>query len=139
VPASSEGWSPTLSITGQAKSNYAVTFDLRNVSSALIDQTYGYLTNATSTYALMITDLNGGTNLALGSNYANPFVYGAAYPFGGDFVFSQIIVAPGDQAIVPIPEASTVASMLGATFVAALVGFRLHQRRQFALAPVAVV
>lgn len=141
VPASTDvSWNSHLSITGASFSNYSYTFDLTSISSNLINSQYGYLTNSSSTYMLLLTDQTGNTNLGLGLNFSNPFAYGAAYPLGGntDYVFSQIVVAPGSQQLVPTPEASTIVSVLAIGFVVALVGFRLRQRRQLALVPVAV-
>ncbi len=140
VPASTDPlWDSTLSITGASYKNFSYTFDLTSVSSSLINATYGYLTDSSKTYALLLVDQTGSTNLALGGNFANNFTYGAAYPLGGssDAVFSQIVVAPGSQQLVPVPEASTVAAIIGGSFAAALVGLRLRQRKQMIAAPLA--
>ena len=140
IPASTDAsWSSTLSITGATYKNYSYTFDLKGVTSGLIDPTYGYLTNASDTYALLLTDTTGNTNLGLGLNFSNPFTYGAAYPLGGntDYVFSQIVVTPGSESPV-VPESSTVASALAALFVAGIVVLRLRQRRRQQLAPIPV-
>lgn len=139
IPASNT-WTETLG----ANATFEYEFDLLSLSEtfpSLIDATYGYLTSSSSTYALMLTNTGGPTNLALGQTNTNAFAYGQAYLGGGeysrDWTFSQIVVAPGNQNIVPIPESSTVAALLGTAFVAGLVGFRVRQRRQLALVPVA--
>lgn len=141
IPASNSGlWSSSLSITGGSYANYSVTLDLTSLTSNLINSTYGYLTSSTKTYALLLTDSTAATdNLALGGNFSNNFTYGAAYPIGGsaDWVFSQIVVVPDTIQLVPTPEAGTVASIAAAVLVAGLTSFRLRQRRQLALAPVA--
>lgn len=136
-PSTDSSWSSTLDITGASFRNYSYTFDLTSISSSLVVPVYGYVTNPSDTYALLLTDTTGGTNLGLGLNFSNPFTYGSAYPLGGnsDYVFSQINVVPGSQAVVPTPESGTVAALLGAALVAGLVGFRLRQRRQLALVP----
>ena len=143
VPASTDAaWANNLSITGQSFKNYSVLFDFTTLTSSLINSNYGYLTSASKTYAFLLTDLSGGTsNLALGANFSNTFQYGAGYPLGGtsDLVFSEIAVAPGNQQLVPTPEAGTVATLVAATLVAALVGFRLYQRRKLELVPAPVV
>lgn len=132
VPASTDNsWTNNLSITNGAYRNFSYAFDLTTLSGPLINATYGYLTDSSKTYALILTDQTGSTNLALGGNFSGAFAYGAAYPLGGatDMVFSQIVVAPGNQPLVPVPEASTVASLATAALVAGLVIFRQRQRR----------
>lgn len=136
VQASTDAsWSETLSITGAAFRNFSYTFDFTTLDSNLVDGLYGYVTNPAKTYALILTNTSGATNLALGVNYSDPFAYGGAFgTTGPDFVFSQISVVPGTQTITPEP--GTVAGILGCLFVAGLVGFRLYQQRQTGLAPV---
>jgi hypothetical protein len=96
-----------------------------------------------STYALLFTS-TVDQGFGLGTLGGNKFPYGTAYDSGGnlnplptsptDYAFSYISVE------VPpvIPEASTVASIIAAIFIAGLVGFRLRQRRLQQLAPVPV-
>jgi hypothetical protein len=140
VPASTDvTWVNNLSITGGAFRNFSTTFDFTTLSSPLINATYGYLTSASKNYALMLTNTSGNTNLGLGLNTADIFTFGykGFAESGEDWVFSQIIVAPGDQQLTPVPEASTVASAAALAMVGALVGFRVRQRRQLVAAPVA--
>ena len=145
VPAQGgSGWTSTLTngTNGNTYANFAYTFDLSTLSSGLIDSTYGYLTNPNNTYALMLTnttvDNNNSsiaTGLALGLTNADVFAYGATNLGFNDWTFAQIVVAPGNQQLTPIPEPSTVAAIAGAVFVAGLVVLRLRQR-QLALIPV---
>lgn len=145
-------WSPTLSyvdsnnqthVTG-SYANASLTLDFTSLTSNLINETYGYLTDASKTYAVMLTYVDGDTNLALGQNTSGSFTYGYAYTSGvysqylpNDYVFSSISVVPGSYQLVPTPEPATIASIAAAVLVAGLVSLRLRQRRQLALAPVA--
>ena len=87
----------------------------------------------------MLTNLTGSTNLGLGFNFSSSFSNGIASPFNsGDWVFSNIALVPGNVNLSPVPESGTIAAITGAVLVAALVGFRLRQRRQLTLAPVAI-
>lgn len=132
VPASNSGWSVLANNTqpGGPYMTYSYTFDLTSLVAPMISATYGYLTSPSSTYALMLTDLTGGTNLALGLTNTNSFAFGATNLGFNDWTFSQIVVSTS-----AIPEASTVASLAALVLVAGLVALRLRQRR--ALAPVA--
>lgn len=99
-------------------------------------------TSATQTYAML---LQSATNSSIGLSFtnSNAFAYGAmaqqfdatnvgTLPFF-DWGFSQLVVAPY---VAPTPESGTVAAIAGVVLVAGLVGLRLRQRRQLALAPV---
>jgi len=128
-----------LSITHQTFSNYSYTFDFTSISDSLINATYGYLTDSTKSYALMLTNTTGSsTNLGLGLNDSDTFAYGykGTVGSGEDWVFSQIVVAPGNQDLVPVPESSTVASLVVGAMVFGLVGYRMNQRRRAAVTPV---
>jgi hypothetical protein len=139
VPSSSSGWSTITNGFGTFNT-YAYDFDLTSIGSPLVHSFFGYLTDSSKTYALMLTDLTGGANgLALGLTNSNAFAYGATNLGFNDWTFAQIVVAPGNQELVPVPESSTVAAIGSAVLVAGLVGFRLRQRRAAAQAPVAVV
>lgn len=133
VPAVGPGWT-TLTNSFSTYNTYEVTFDLTTLSStysSLIHETYGYLTSASNTYALMLTDLTGtNTGLGLGLTNTNSFAYGATSFGFNDWTFDQIVVAPGSQVLVPVPEAGTVASIIGGVFVAGLMGLRLRQKRR---------
>lgn len=129
VPASSSGWT-TLTNSFGTFNTYAYEFDLTTINSAFINDTFGYLTDSSKTYALMLTDTTGGSNnLALGLTNTNAFAFGATNFGFNDWTFAQIVVAPGNQQLVPVPESSTVAAVGSAALVAGLVGFRLRQRR----------
>ncbi|MBX3736534.1 MAG: hypothetical protein KF715_07595 [Candidatus Didemnitutus sp.] len=134
IPASNAGgWSNLQNNTNGSYTSYSATFDFTTIVSPFVSATYGYITNPANTYALMLTDQTGGTNLGLGFINTNPFAYGAAAPFGiNDWTFSQVVVSTS-----AIPEASTVASLAALVLVAGLVALRLRQRRALALAPVA--
>lgn len=133
VPASSSGWS-TLTNDNGTFNTYAYTFDLTSLASTyagLINQDYGYLTSASNTYALMLTNTSGvNTNLALGLTNGDPFAYGATNLGFLDYAFAQIVVAPGNQTLVPVPETGTVASIIGGVFILGLFGLRMRQRRR---------
>lgn len=139
IPASgSAGWSSTLALTGDAFANYSHTFNLAGLSSSLVHSTYGYLTDSAKSYALMLTNVTGSfTNLGLGLSNDDLFGYGYARGQSDyDYVFSQIVVAPGSQTLVPIPETGTVVSLAALVLVAGLAVLRVRQRRL--QAPVAV-
>ncbi len=127
--------------------NYSQEFDLTSFSQSLpqlVDATYGYLTAPGLTYALMLTNTTGvNTGLGLGqTNTGNLFTFGAAWDGEGlyrDWTFAQISVVPEGYDLPPVPEASTVAAMIGAAFIAALVGLRIRQRRQLGALPAAPV
>jgi len=141
IPASTDvSWASTLAVTGAAFNNYSYSFDFTTLSGSLINATYGYLTDSTKAYALMLTNTTGSvTNLGLGLNTAdNPdYGYKGFAASGEDWVFSQIVVYGGNQQLVPVPESSTVASLAVGAMVFGLVGFRMNQRRRAAVAPVA--
>lgn len=125
------GWSSTLT-NGSPSNTYAnfeYTFDLTSLSSNLIDPTYGYLTNSSNTYALMLTNSGGSTGLALGLTNADVFAYGATNLGFNDWTFAQIVVAPGSQNLVATPEPGTVAALVATFFVGGLVLLRLRQRQ----------
>jgi hypothetical protein len=140
VPASSDpSWSSFTNGNGTFAS-YALSFDLAslagNYGSFVVDATYGYLTSSASTYALMLTQTSSST-LSLGFiTDPVPFPYGTTNFGVFDYVFSQIIVAPGSQQLVPVPESSTVASVVVGVMVFGLVGYRINQRRRSEVAPV---
>ncbi len=141
IPASTDSsWVSNLSITNAPFKNYSRTFDFTTLSGALINTTYGYLTDSNKSYALMLTNLSGSTNMGLGLNDADVFAFGyksGTLPAAGeDWVFSQIVVAPGSQTLVPVPESSTVASVVVGAMVFGLVGFRINQRRRSEVASV---
>jgi len=143
IPAATSGqWSSTLANdahSGGAFLNFAYTFDLSSISSSFTNATYGYLTNASNSYAMMLTlqDSND-TGVALGEISGNPFAYG--YEEGTpsrDWTFAQLAVVPndGDHSIAPAPEPATVAAMCAALLIGGLAFLRLRQR-QLALVPV---
>lgn len=134
VPASNSGQWTTLTNSGGTYTTFAYQFDLASLTSEFTHGTFGYLTNASKTYALMLTNTTGSeTNLGLGvTNNNTAFAYGEGFDgseYYRDWVFAQIVVAPGNQQLVPVPESSTVAAVASAALVAGLVGFRLRQRR----------
>lgn len=141
IPAASGGqWSSTLANNGGAFPNFSYSFDLSSISSGLIDPTYGYLTDPTKSYIMLLTNTSGtNTGLGLGeidSSGTDAFAYG--YEKGTsdrDWTFAQIVVAPGNQnlGITPIPESSTVAAIVGAVFIFGLIGLRLRQRQLVAV------
>jgi len=103
-----------------------------------------YPTDSSLTYALLLTNnsaSSAGVSLGYsGDTFSNgSAAVGFSLPGLGsyaDYTFSNIVyVKAGD--VVPTPEAGTMASIAGAALIAGLVGFRLRQRRQLALAPVA--
>ncbi|MBI5426291.1 MAG: hypothetical protein HZA32_19625 [Opitutae bacterium] len=134
IPASNSGWAPLPNNTspGGPYNTYAYTFDLTTLVSPMISATYGYNTSPGNTYALMLTDLTGGTNLGLGVTNIDAFAYGATNIGFNDWTFSQISVFT-----TPVPEASTVASLAALVLVAGLVALRLRQRRALQPAPIA--
>jgi hypothetical protein len=126
------GWS-TLTNGNGSYNTYAQTFNFGGF----------YETDSSLSYALLLTNNSASTaGVSLGWNFDNTnTLFGngsASVGFGpnADYTFSNIVyVKAGD--VVPTPEAGTMASIAGAALVAGLVGFRLRQRRQLALAPVA--
>ncbi len=154
-PTSDPAWTNTLGyidpvsqqpVNNGTYRNTSVTFDFTSVISGLVHSEFGYLTNAAKTYGFMLTYVSGDTNLALGDNgsstFTNGYVYNSnlgslSYLLPNDYVFAAISVVPGNQELVPVPEASTIASIAGAVLVAGLVIARTRQRRQVANAPVA--
>lgn len=137
VPAEGgSGWTTSLTngTGGNTYANFAYTFDLTTLTSGLIDSTYGYLTNPNNTYALMLTNSGAATGLGLGLTNADVFAYGATNMGFNDWTFAQIVVAPGNQQLTPIPESGTVAAFAGVVLVAGLVLLRLRQR-QLAMVP----
>ncbi len=157
IPASADAaWTNTLSyidpqtqqqVNNGTYRNASVTFDFTSVISQLVHNEFGYLTDASKTYGFMLTYVSGDTNLALGDNTASTFTNGfvhntnlgpLSYLLPNDYVFAAISVVPGNQQLVPVPEASTIASIAGAVLVAGLVVARTRQRRQAAaVAPIA--
>lgn len=135
IPASNSGWSLLANNTspGGPYSTYEYVFDLTTLISPMISASYGYNTSPGNTYALMLTDLTGGTNLGLGLTNTNAFAYGATNIGFNDWTFSQISVSTS-----AIPEASTVASLAALALVAGLVALRIRQRRAAELVPVPV-
>lgn len=126
---------------GNPTNAYAHTFDLSAITSTLVHATYGYLTNSSKTYALMLTNVSGtNTGLALGLTNEDEFAFGYARGFTAqDWAFAQITVAPGNQQLVPIPESSTAAMAGSVMLVAFLVNSRMRQRRATAQAVVTEV
>ena len=112
---------------------YEYSFDLSTIQSAFTHSTFGYLTNSTKTYAMMLTNQGATTGLGLGlTSSGSLFTYGVAFDgedYYRDWTFAQIVVAPGNQTLVPIPESSTVATLGSAMLVAFLVNSRMRQRR----------
>jgi Putative N-acetylmannosamine-6-phosphate epimerase len=133
VPAVGSDWTTFTNSYGTF-TTYAYEFDLTSFSNnSLIHSEFGYLTDASKTYALMLTpSVGSAVNLSLGLTNTNAFAYGATNIGFNDWVFAQIVVAPGHQDLVPVPESSTVAAMAAAALVAGLVGVRLRQRRSAA-------
>jgi hypothetical protein len=142
IPSSNSGlWLPlgTTYGTENGTSTFAQTFNLGAISSPLTNSTFGYLTDSSKSYALMLTNTTGvNTNLALGLTNDDVFAYGYARGFTeNDWAFSQIVVAPGNQILVPIPESSTVAAIGSAVLVMSLASCRMRQRRPVSQAPAA--
>lgn len=136
----STSWGAPQSIGNFNGISFTQSFNFTSLASPLIDSHYGYVTDSTKTYAMLLTDQGGSTTLSLGvnnSNSGNPFAYGTTNTGSGDYVFSQIRVLPGDQPLVPVPEPSTYAAVAGSVFVAGLVFLRTRQRRQIVPAPAA--
>lgn len=129
----------TVNVGGHNYTTYELDFDITGTNGG------AYFTNPNLTYALLISQVTpGNLNYGIGkSDLQSDFAYGygifdglgGVSSIGTDFVFSQIVVEPNPV----IPEASTVASILAALFVAGLVGLRLRQRRLQQLAPVPVL
>jgi hypothetical protein len=127
------------SITVPATSTWSYDSDL-NVYYFDYTITLSQVTNPSLTYALVLTSTTSSTiglsfsnddSFALGDNVRQTNAGGALTNLGTDWGFSQLVVEPA-----PTPESGTVAAIAGALLVAGLVGFRLRQRRQPALAPV---
>jgi len=137
IPASNSGSWTTLTNANGTFITYEYAFDLTTLTSALVNSQYGYLTDSTKSYALMLSNTTGvATGLALGLTNDDVFAYGSARGFSDyDWSFSQIVVAPGSQSLTPIPESGTVASIAVGVMVAGLVGFRMNQRRRVSAAP----
>jgi hypothetical protein len=131
IPASDSGSWSTLTNGFGSFNTFEYALDLTTVNSGLINPTFGYLTDFTKTYALMLTNVSG-SNLGLGLTNTNAFAFGATNLGFNDWAFAQIVVAPGDQQLVPVPESSTVALAATGALVAGLVGFRIRQRRRAA-------
>jgi hypothetical protein len=133
VVPGSNAW-PNQTIDQFSGPTFQKTLDLTSLVGA--NATYGYLTDYTKTYAMVLTNIGGGTGISLGVNETNPFSFGqASNGSSNDYVFAQMVVYEGNQPLVATPEASTVASIVGAALVAGLVFLRMRQRR---LAPVPV-
>ncbi len=118
--------------------NTSATFDLRSISSPLIDSSIGYLTDPSKSYALVLKNTGATTGLSLGLTPANDFTYGYGFPDGfgftsKDWTFAQLVIAtdPEQLTLTPVPESSTVAAIAGATFLTGLV---IKRRRQKAAA-----
>lgn len=141
-----EAWSSVLSETGESFANWSKTFDF--TTQLGLDPVLGLVTDASKSYAMLLTITNwtSSTNIGLGVNDSDyylgldnaPLLFPNGYfgnsLAGNDYVFSQISIVPA-----PVPEASTVAAMIGAAFIAGLVGLRIRQRRQVAALPAAPV
>jgi hypothetical protein len=133
IPASNGGSWSTLNTTYGLANNvqtFAYTLDLATfsgspISGGSINSINGYLTNPANTYALMLTNTGGNSNLGLGLTNSNVFAYGATQFGFNDWAFSQLVVSPTPT----IPESSTVASVAAGLLVAGLVGYRVRQRR----------
>jgi hypothetical protein len=143
IPASTSGsWVPLATAYGVENevSTFAYNFDLATLSGALINETFGYLTDSSKSYALMLTNVTGSnTNLSLGLSNDDVFAFGFAKGFSdNDWAFAQIIVAPGNQTLVPIPESGTIAAFATGLLVLGMVGYRVRQRRTAVAAPVAI-
>lgn len=89
------------------------------------------------TYGILLANETGNpTNTGLQAIVAaNPFTYGygvATTDFGGGFSNTTTFPDWGfyQITVTPAPEASTTAAIIGITFVAGLVGFRIRQRRR---------
>lgn len=102
-----------------------------NIFTYELPITLNAITSASTTYALVLTANQQRNNLGFTLTNNNAFNHGHAVGYSAfDWGFSQIAVEPA-----PIPEASTVVSLMGVCFAAGLVGLRLRQRRQLAAAP----
>ena len=133
IPASNGGsWSTLNTPYGLANNvqTFAYTLDLATLSFSTISSINGYITNPANTYALMLTNTGGNSNLGLGLTNSNVFAYGATQFGFNDWAFSQLVVSPTPT----IPESSTVASVATGLLVAGLVGYRIRQRRNSAAA-----
>ena len=126
IPSSS-AWTSTVKVGATTYSTFTSTLSFADL----------YATDPTKTYSILFQNtLVGATDFGLGLNNSNPFIYGGSTDgFGSnstkDYAFQQIVVVPNDGThILPVPEASTVASIFAVAFVAGLVAFRLRQRRQ---------
>lgn len=113
---------------------YQQLLDLTTLTNPNVNGTFGYLTDSSKTYAMVLTNLGSGSTVGLGLNTSNPFSFGGSNFGPADWVFSQMAVYEGNQTLVPIPETSTVAAIAGAVLVAGLVIVRTRQRRLLALA-----
>lgn len=133
VSANTNGWTQFSNGHGGPYNTYTVEMNFSGPGGWLI-------TDPSLTYALLLTEQNGITaGATLGWDSMNEFTYGDAsvgFSSAFDYTFSNIVYVKGGE-IVPIPETSTVASLSAAALVAALVVFRIRQRRQLALAPAA--
>jgi hypothetical protein len=137
-------YSSTIGVTSSSTWSNPLLFGARNTGITVdLSFTYENQLDPAKTYALLLTNQSGSsTDFGLGLVTSDAFAYGSAYPFGSamDWAFTQISVVPeGNEIPPPVPEASTVAAMIGAAFIAGLVGLRLRQRRQLAALPVAPV
>lgn len=136
VPASGT-WS-NQSVGSFTGPTFEQVLDLTALTGTSIHSTYGYLTDSSKTYALVLTNLGTGTTVGLGLNTTNPFSFGGSNFGTSDWVFSQMAVYEGNQQLVPVPEPSTYAAAAGAVFVTGLVFARTRQRRRLApTAPIA--
>lgn len=130
-------------ISGSMVANFSATLDLSFTQ-------YGTNMDPNSTYAILLTNNSASTTsfgLALAPNVfspnglANPDGIGdgaATTPFNTfDWGFSSLIYVP-DGNVVPVPESSTIAAIVGIILVAGLASFRIVQRRKQALAAAVV-
>jgi|GEM_PF-1964317 hypothetical protein len=135
------GWN-TLAIGANSYTTFTLDLNLVEKHGSL------YITDPSLTYAMILSQVTPGnldfgigktTNAAFGYGYGIQIDdSGGATTLNRDFTFSQISLVPNEEGyqLPPVPEASTVAAMIGAAFIAALVGLRLRQRRQLAAVPV---
>jgi hypothetical protein len=126
IPSSSS-WTSTLTVGATTYSTFTSTLSFASL----------YVTDPTKTYSILFQNTsNGATGYGLGLNNGNPFIYGGSTDgFGSnsvkDYAFQQIVVVPNDGShTLPVPEASTVASLFAVALVAGLVALRLRQRRE---------
>jgi len=129
VAPNANGWT-TLTNGHGSFNTFAQQFDFSNLAEDSNPLTSYFETSPSATYALLVTNTTGTTtNFGIGFS-GNSFSFGTALIGVGsvtqDYTFSQIAVVTTD----PVPESSTIASVLALVLVAGLVIFRLRQRKQ---------